>query len=279
MISRAVAELLAQPRDVDLELLRGRRRRRLAPQLVDQPIGRDDLVGVQQQDREQRALLHRRRARSERSSLDAPPAGPRSRNSICVKAVERTYHSLPARPRIPSATVGINHAERSLCPRRTAPGWSAPHRGFTVTHHRFTRTAAIAVAIAAFAAPSRSPSGRPSPTPVARRPGAAGPALAGRDRRRGFARDGRAGRPIPRHPRRRRGPRHRQQPGGRSGQARRTARHDRRRVPLGRRRHRRGHAPRAHPARGGWRRDRGCASAAPRGAARNWVVERRGFGG
>jgi hypothetical protein len=34
-----------------------RRRRRLPPQLVDQPLRRNDIVGVQQQDREQRTLL------------------------------------------------------------------------------------------------------------------------------------------------------------------------------------------------------------------------------
>ena len=53
----AVAELFAQPGNVALDDLCDRRRRRLPPQLVDQPLRRDDVVGVQQQDGEQRPLL------------------------------------------------------------------------------------------------------------------------------------------------------------------------------------------------------------------------------
>ena len=53
----ALAELLAQRGDIHLDALGDRRGRRLAPQLVDQLLARDDLVGVEQQDREQRALL------------------------------------------------------------------------------------------------------------------------------------------------------------------------------------------------------------------------------
>ena len=49
----AVLQLLAQLRHVDLQALGRRRRRALAPQLVDQPVGRDDLVAVQEQQREQ----------------------------------------------------------------------------------------------------------------------------------------------------------------------------------------------------------------------------------
>ena len=51
------AERLAQLRDVHLQGVRGRPRRRLAPQLVDQPLHRDDLVPAQEQCREQRPLL------------------------------------------------------------------------------------------------------------------------------------------------------------------------------------------------------------------------------
>jgi hypothetical protein len=50
-------ERLAQARDVHLEALGGAGRRVLTPELVDQPVARDDLVRVQQQDRQHRALL------------------------------------------------------------------------------------------------------------------------------------------------------------------------------------------------------------------------------
>ena len=53
----AVGERLAQSGDVDLECLGGRRRRSSAPQLLDQPIGAQRLVRVQQEQREQRLLL------------------------------------------------------------------------------------------------------------------------------------------------------------------------------------------------------------------------------
>jgi hypothetical protein len=52
----SVAELVAQPRDVDLHALGHRRRRRAAPHL-DEELRREDVVGVQQQHREQRSLL------------------------------------------------------------------------------------------------------------------------------------------------------------------------------------------------------------------------------
>ena len=51
------AQLRAQPRDIGLDALRGRRRRRLLPQVGEQAIGRDDLAGVQDQNREQRPLF------------------------------------------------------------------------------------------------------------------------------------------------------------------------------------------------------------------------------
>ena len=54
---RAGLERAAQLRDVGLQRVHRLRRRILAPQLVDQAIGRDDAVGRQQQADEHRALL------------------------------------------------------------------------------------------------------------------------------------------------------------------------------------------------------------------------------
>jgi hypothetical protein len=53
----AIAELLAHARDVDLDALRHRGRRRVTPDLVHEALGRDDVVGVQQQHRQHGALL------------------------------------------------------------------------------------------------------------------------------------------------------------------------------------------------------------------------------
>ena len=52
----ALAELLAKPRDVDLNGLDRRVRRSLAPEFVGDPVGRDDLAPVNEQDRQHRPL-------------------------------------------------------------------------------------------------------------------------------------------------------------------------------------------------------------------------------
>ena len=52
----AGAERLAQPRDARLERAGVRLRGLLRPQLLDQPARRDDLVRVEQEQREQAAL-------------------------------------------------------------------------------------------------------------------------------------------------------------------------------------------------------------------------------
>ena len=48
---------LAQLGDVDVDRLSGRGRRRLAPELVDQALARDELVRMQEQDRQDEPLL------------------------------------------------------------------------------------------------------------------------------------------------------------------------------------------------------------------------------
>ena len=50
-------EQLAQPRDVDLERFLCRLRRVVLPQRVDQPVIRDNVVGIEEQHGEQGALL------------------------------------------------------------------------------------------------------------------------------------------------------------------------------------------------------------------------------
>ena len=71
-------ERAPQPRDVDLQRLRRRRRRVLAPQHVDQPRGRDGLLAMrQQQRRQQRALLGGRQL--DRAGWAADPERPEDR--------------------------------------------------------------------------------------------------------------------------------------------------------------------------------------------------------
>ena len=54
---RLFSQPLPQPRHVDLHGLRRARRGLARPELVDQPIGGDDLVRVEKQERKERALL------------------------------------------------------------------------------------------------------------------------------------------------------------------------------------------------------------------------------
>ena len=62
------AEQLAQLRHVDLDRVRGRRRRVFTPELVDQAVGRDDLIRVEDQD-------HKQRSRLRAAELERPPVG------------------------------------------------------------------------------------------------------------------------------------------------------------------------------------------------------------
>ena len=69
------AERFAQAGDVDLKRLPRGLGRALAPELVDQAVGSDDLVGVEEQDRQRRSLLagaERDRAVAVRPNLERP---------------------------------------------------------------------------------------------------------------------------------------------------------------------------------------------------------------
>ncbi len=67
-LDRVLAERLAEPRYVPLHLVRRRPGRIVAPQPVDQASGRDDGVGLTEQQSERRALL--RRPEPRRPSVD-----------------------------------------------------------------------------------------------------------------------------------------------------------------------------------------------------------------
>ena len=81
---------LTQLRDVDLHHLLRRLGNLLAPEVVDEPLGRDRPVGVEQQAREQRALLASCKDVATDPSLAS--SGPRRLNSI----VARRYHAFTA---------------------------------------------------------------------------------------------------------------------------------------------------------------------------------------
>ena len=67
-------ERLAELGDVDLDRMQGRPRRAIAPEHVDQPIRRDDLAGMHQEDREDGPLLRRAQlgTRSVGACFEAP---------------------------------------------------------------------------------------------------------------------------------------------------------------------------------------------------------------
>ena len=71
------AERSPQFRSIDLHHLRRRRRWLAGPEIVDQALGRNDLVGTQQKDRQQRALS----------------SAPESENAVVVSDLEGTEDS------------------------------------------------------------------------------------------------------------------------------------------------------------------------------------------
>ena len=73
---------LAQLRHMELHELRGRRRRPLAPQRVDQAIGRDGRAGMERQHRQQRPRLAR--ANSDRPLIDAGLHGSQESDVHCA---------------------------------------------------------------------------------------------------------------------------------------------------------------------------------------------------
>jgi hypothetical protein len=93
------SQSLAKLRDVDLDDLRGRRRRTVAPELVDQAIGGDDLVAVKEQNGEHRALL--RSAEGDLTSLRADlerPEDPKLHLSSASVTRADSRHNRPADP-------------------------------------------------------------------------------------------------------------------------------------------------------------------------------------
>ena len=71
--SRSAVERLPEPRDLMVEAAIGRAGRAVPPDLVDQPVARHDLIGVQEEDREERPLL-----RASDGDDAARPSGPRA---------------------------------------------------------------------------------------------------------------------------------------------------------------------------------------------------------
>jgi hypothetical protein len=138
-----LAQLAAQARHVDVDALGDGRRRRLAPQLVDQALGGDHLVRVQQEDGEQRALL--RAAEHERASvLDHLQRAKKPKFHV----LRRPYHGR-VYPSPPSAsTAAAEAASRSTGSKRSPP------RRNTMRRHRLTRAVALRLAFAAIAAPA-----------------------------------------------------------------------------------------------------------------------------
>ena len=110
---------LPQLGDVDVDGLLGRRRRRLAPELVDQALARDELVRMQEQDRQDEPLFQP--AQRERTR---PPSttssGPRIRYSTSTFYRFRSQNGSSRRPVRRPALCPLGAAR--LTPRCTLAG-------------------------------------------------------------------------------------------------------------------------------------------------------------
>ena len=99
-----LADQLAQPRDVHLKSLRCGLRRVVLPEGVDQPIPRDDVVRVEEQHREQGALLGT-------AEIDGLPIG-----MHLQRAEDPELHSPPGLCRRESATLAARGRLRLSAP-------------------------------------------------------------------------------------------------------------------------------------------------------------------
>ena len=120
------AQVLAQPRDVHLDGLRRRRRRIVAPQRGLDPVERHRLVRVQQEEREDRALL--RASQCDRAAALGDLQRPEEsevhgvRSSATVQMPVRCYHDrgcsvtasadAPSRPSRTQAAQGLRRVEQ-----------------------------------------------------------------------------------------------------------------------------------------------------------------------
>ena len=135
----ALPEHLAQPRHVELDALgRGRRRRR-APEIVEQAVDRDDLVGVQQKHRQQRPLLpaadHQHAIALEHLQWAQKPEFHGGMRRVSPTLPRRIYRRLPlrtlrvdragAQSRAQTATGGHNEKGSRPCPALASPAPSA----------------------------------------------------------------------------------------------------------------------------------------------------------
>ena len=132
---RVGAERLAQPRHVDLERVARRRRRVLGPQLLDQAVAGDDPVGLQQQDRQQRALLR---------AAEREPAPVRAD----LERTEDAEVDATRRPATFSRSRAPDQVESALRALR------ATVAGMTTIHLRAAAAAAILAGALALAAPA-----------------------------------------------------------------------------------------------------------------------------
>jgi hypothetical protein len=114
-----VAERLAQLRDVTLQRLGGGLRPPLAPQAIDQSLACDELVRVQQQNREQLALPSR--ADDERPIVIGDLQG--SEDAEVHFALRRRYHAIQrlSVTRLLPAVTGLGGAARTVL-RHTSKG-------------------------------------------------------------------------------------------------------------------------------------------------------------
>ena len=180
----AGAERLAQPRDARLERAGVRLRGLVRPQLLDQPARRDDLVRVEEEQREQAALPLPAQIQ-QRDHPSSTSSGPRIRNSICppsrvcrlsVACKRPIAFSLPDRPHRAVAEGKERqmirkshlHGDEAEFPRRARPArrhLRQPTRSPTIERKQMsvpTRLLVASVSIISFAALALVPAGSAS---------------------------------------------------------------------------------------------------------------------
>ena len=176
----------AQLRDVVLQDLPGRRRRTLAPQLVDQPLARDDLVAMQQQLPEHGPLAIAAHTRP--GGRHRPPPAARESGSPFAPRGDATTRATDRRRRSMTTRWAAN--DRALTADTDAPAHTTTPRGRRKQgvdmspKHNATRALAAGLAAAALAAPSALADDRAVPRRARRGPRASAATQRRRHRRR-----------------------------------------------------------------------------------------------
>jgi hypothetical protein len=134
-----IRQRLAQPRDVHLQRLGGLRRGTLPPELIDQPVGAERLIGVNEEQGQQRSLVAS--AKRERAALVEGLEWAKDAEIHFQRGARAVTQPTPAPPGSPPR---CRRVVAALWPLRRRAAAAPPHDRSRCCPHRTSRAAAEA---------------------------------------------------------------------------------------------------------------------------------------